>query len=214
MQLAIFDLDGTITRHDTLVPYVFGFLARNPARLPRLLGFIPAMVRFLFDRDRGVLKSALIRSTLGNVERARMEAWTESFVTSLLPGGTFRNARERILAHRSAGDRLVLMSASPDFYVPRVAAALGFDEVICTRVRWQADRLDGRLLSANCRGAEKSRHLAELYARHPGRKASAYGNSDSDIDHLARVERGVLVNGSRAARREAARRGIHCERWE
>lgn len=214
MQLALFDLDGTITRHDTLVPYVFGFLARNPARLPRLLGFIPALVRFIFDGDRGALKAALIRSTLGNVERARIDAWTGEFVTSLLPGGTFRNARERVLAHRSAGDRLVLMSASPDFYVPRIGAALGFDEVICTRVRWQADRMDGGLLSANCRGAEKSRHLAELYARHPGLKASAYGNSASDIDHLARVECGVLVNGSRAAQREAATKGIRCERWE
>jgi phosphatidylglycerophosphatase C len=213
MQLAIFDLDGTITRHDTLVPYVFGFLARHPSRFPRLLGCIPALMRFAFDRDRGALKSALIRSTLGNVERARIEAWTESFVASLLPGGTFRNARERMLAHRSAGDRLVLMSASPDFYVPRIGAALGFDEVICTRVRWQGDRMDGTLVSANCRGKEKSRHLAEICSRHPGLKASAYGNSASDIDHLARVERGVLVNGSRAAQREAASHGIRCERW-
>ena len=214
MQLAIFDLDGTITRHDTLVPYVFGFLARNPARLPRLLGAIPGLLRYVFDRDRGALKSALIRATLGNVERARLDAWTESFVASLLPGHTFRNARERILAHRSAGDRLVLMSASPDIYVPRIGAALGFDEVICTKVRWDADRLDGALLSENCRGAAKSRHLAALKVRHPGLKSSAYGNSGSDIDHLARVECGVLVNGSRAAQREAATHRIRCERWE
>ncbi len=32
VELAVFDLDGTITRRDTLVPYVFGFLRRAPWR--------------------------------------------------------------------------------------------------------------------------------------------------------------------------------------
>ena len=35
--------------------------------------------------------------------------------------------------HRARGDRLLLMSASTDLYVPRIGRALGFDETICTR---------------------------------------------------------------------------------
>ena len=213
MQLAIFDLDGTITRHDTLVPYVIGFLRRNPSRLPRLLGAIPAVARFAFDRDRGLLKSALIRAALGNVTRARIQEWNSSFLPGLLARGTFARARELILAHRAAGDRLILMSASPDLYVPAIGSALGFEETICTQVRWQDERLDGRLLSANRRGEEKTRCLAELRARYPGLPACAYGNAASDIDHLARVERGVLVNGSGAAKKAAATLGVHCEQW-
>ena len=213
MQLAIFDLDGTITRHDTLVRYVVGFLARHPWRLPRLLFALPGAIGFLFDRDRGRLKSALIRATLGGVSRAQLNAWNAIFVPPLLASGTFERARERIAMHCSAGDQLVLMSASPDLYVPEIALALGFGEAISTQVRWQGDRLDGHLLSANRRGEEKTRCLAELRSRHPGLKASAYGNAASDLDHLARVEKGVLVNGSSAAEREAARLGIRCERW-
>lgn len=213
MQLAIFDLDGTITRHDSLVPYVLRFLGRNPWRLPRLLGALPAVLRYLFDRDRGALKSGLIRSALGGVSRQRLREWNAMFIPALLERGTFANARERIERHRAAGDRLVLMSASPDLYVPEIGQALGFVETICTRLRWKGDRLDGRLASANRRGEEKSRCLAELRSRHPGLEVSAYGNSASDIDHLARVEHGVLVNGSAAARREAASHGIRCEDW-
>jgi phosphoserine phosphatase len=43
--------------------------------------------------------------------------------------------------------------------------------------------------------------------------AAAYGNAASDIAHLKLVEHGVLVNGSAAARREAARAQITCTEW-
>ena len=35
--LAVFDLDGTITRHDTLLPFLGGYLLRHPWRLPRVV---------------------------------------------------------------------------------------------------------------------------------------------------------------------------------
>jgi HAD superfamily hydrolase (TIGR01490 family) len=214
MQLAIFDLDGTITRHDTLVPYVFGFLARHPWRMPRLALALPAAIRFAFERDRGQLKSALIQAALGGVTRSQLSEWNATFIPALLAGGTFERARERINAHRSAGDRLILMSASVDLYVPEIGRALGFEETICTQVRWHDDdTLDGSLSCANRRGEEKTRCLAQLRLRNPGMKASAYGNAASDIDHLARVELGVLVNGSPDARQDAAQHGIRCERW-
>ncbi len=214
MQLAIFDLDGTITRHDSLVPYLLGYLRRHPWRLPGLLVALPAAIRYMVDRDRGRLKSTLIRTTLGGLTREQVSSWNGTFLPRLLERGIFRLARERIESHRKAGDRLILMSASPDLYVPEIGRILGFAETICTQIAWQGDRLDGRLSSANRRGEEKSRCLGQLRERHPGLEACAYGNSSSDIDHLARVERGVLVNGSASARREASERGIRCERWQ
>ena len=48
--LALFDLDGTITRRDTLLPYVAGFLLRHPARLARLPRLLPALARLLRRR--------------------------------------------------------------------------------------------------------------------------------------------------------------------
>ena len=213
MRLAVFDLDGTITRHDTLAPYVCGFLLRHPWRMPRALGVVPALLGFgLGICGRGTLKAALMRSALGGVRRQDLERWTERFVSRLLARGTFAGARESIAAHARAGDHLVLMSASPDLYVPAIARALGFGESICTGVRWRGERLDGRLATANRRGKEKVRCLSQLRERLPG-EASAYGNSLSDIAHLALVEHGVLVNGGARARHAARLAGIDCVRW-
>ncbi len=77
----------------------------------------------------------------------------------------FADALSRIEQHRKEGARLVLMSASTDLYVPAFGAALGFDEVICTGVRWDGDRLDGHLTTPNRRGTEKTRCFETLLRR-------------------------------------------------
>jgi len=215
VRLAVFDLDGTITRHDTLAPYALGFLLRNRAwRLPALLLVTPALLGHASGIiDRGGLKSAFIRAALGGCRRKVLQHWTATFVTRLLGHGVFAQALDAIRTHARAGDHLVLLSASTDLYVPAIAQALGFQEVICTGVRWDGERLNGRLSTPNRRGEEKARCVTALRARHPGVETIAYGNAASDLDHLKLVEHGVLVNGSASARRAAARNGITCVDW-
>ena len=215
MRLAVFDLDGTITRHDTLVPYALGYVVRKRLwRFPAVLLVLPALLGHALGLiDRGQLKSAFIRATLGGCRRNDLERWTGAFVTRLLARGVFAQALQAIQVHAGAGDHLVLLSASTDLYVPAIAQALGFREVICTGLRWDGERLGGTLTTPNRRGEEKARCVAALRARYPRVPATAYGNAASDIAHLKLVEQGVLVNGSGAARRAATNLGITCVDW-
>lgn len=213
--MAVFDLDGTITRHDTLLPYVLGFLLRHPVRLPRLLGVLPACVRFLLGRaDHGALKSAFIRMTLGGRRRAELEAWSTSFVDRLLARGVFADALKRLEQHRAREDFLVLLSASTDLYVPQIGRALGFAQSLCTGLEWDGDLLVGRLSTPNRRGEEKVRCVERLRAQHPRRLLAAYGNSGSDLPHLRMVDRPLLINGSPRVRAEASRYGIPQATWQ
>jgi phosphatidylglycerophosphatase C len=215
VRLAVFDLDGTITRHDTLAAYALGFLLRRrPWRIPALMLVLPALLGYGAGLvDRGGLKSAFIRAALGGCRREDLERWTAIFVDRLVAHGLLARALETIHSHARAGDHLVLLSASTDLYVPAIARALGFHEAICTGVRWNGGRLDGRLTTPNRRGEEKARCVTALRARHPGIETVAYGNAASDLPHLKLVERGVLVNGSAAARRAAGRLAITCLDW-
>lgn len=215
-RLVVFDLDGTITRHDTLTPYALGFVLRKRLwRLPALLFVLPAVLAHAFGLiDRGGLKSAFIRATLGGCRREELERWTAAFVDRLVARGLFARAVATIREHARASDHLVLLSASTDLYVPAIGQALGFQEVICTGMRWDGERLRGTLTTPNRRGEEKARCVAALRARHPGVESLAYGNAASDIAHLKLVDRGVLVNGSAAARRAAARAGLTCADWQ
>jgi phosphatidylglycerophosphatase C len=211
--LALFDLDGTLTRHDTLAAYVAGFLWRHPQRIPRLVRALPAFVRYAWRRDRGEVKSALMQAALGGLGRAELDAWTAHFVATLIERGLYDDARATLEAHRRRGDSLALVSASPDLYVPAIARALGFAESMCTGVEWRGDRLIGRLVTPNRRGAEKVRCLDTLRRLHPELESVAYGNAESDLEHLVLADRAVLVNGSARARRRAARLGVACRTW-
>ena len=210
----LFDLDGTITRRATLLPFVAGLLRRNPTRALRLSAVLPALLSFAAGRsDRGALKAEFIRATIGGLPRAVIADWTARFVPRLVATGLWGDAIAALEGHRRAGDTLVLLSASPDLYVPALGDALGFRETVCTEVSWDRDRLIGSLASPNRRGAEKARCLVELRGRYPRQPVVAYGNAASDLPHLALAERGVLVNGSRAAQRAAQSLGVECVRW-
>jgi phosphatidylglycerophosphatase C len=210
MRLVVFDLDGTITYRDTLYPYVSGFLARSGRSRLRMACVVPTLAAFAVGAaDHGAVKSRFIRGTLGGATRGALAVWTDEFVPAVIRRGSSPGALAAIKSHREAGDRLVLMSASTDLYVPQIAAALGFDQVICTGIAFDdAGRLTGRLTTPNRRGPEKVRCFQALKEQHPGIETVAYGNAGSDLPHLVLADQPRLVNASARTARKALALGI------
>jgi phosphatidylglycerophosphatase C len=207
-------LDGTLTWRDTLLPFLLGFVRRRPHRAFGLWRSPMALFRYWQDRDRGALKSSVIRMLMRGEDRSVLDAWAQTFVAELQPKNRFRPLALAVVeAHRAAGDHLVLLSASPDLYVPQIGRLLGFERTLCTEIEWQGDRLDGRLKTPNRRGEEKLRCLAWLREQYPDLPVIAYGNSASDLDHLRRADRALLVNADSAARRLAAKWNIAVSSW-
>lgn len=198
-RLALFDLDGTLTRHDTFRQFVAGLLLKCPTRWPRVLllpfpvaGFVLHLI------DRGGLKGAFLRLLFGGMRREEIEAFAREFAATVVASRMFPEAVASLRAHVDAGDHVVLLSASPDVYVPAIGRLLGVHETLCTHVRWQGDRLDGRLAGPNRRDHEKARVLAQLRAAHPGMPVIAYGNSAPDLHHMRLCEEAVYVNAGAA----------------
>jgi HAD superfamily hydrolase (TIGR01490 family) len=212
MRIAVFDLDGTITRRDTLLSYLAGWRRRHP-RPAFVARAAAALLRYPFGRDRGRLKAALVRAAMGGAARADVAAWTAAFVAALDEQELCPGALAAIGRHRAAGDRLVLLSASVDLYVPEIGRRFAFDEVMCTELLWRGDVLDGALATPNRRAEEKRRCVEALRARHPAARLIAYGNARSDFEHFAAADEAVLVNAGAGLRREAGRRGYAVAEW-
>ena len=212
MRVAVFDLDGTLTRHDTLWPYLRGWARRHP-RARFWPAAVAAAARYPFDRDRGRLKSKLVRAAMGGALRSEVTAWTADYVASLGDAVLCPGALVQVARHATAGDRLVLLSASIDLYVPEIGRRFGFHETICTEVAWHGERLDGGLASANRRGNEKRRCVEALRERYAGLLVTAYGNAESDFPHFEAVDEAVLVNAGPALRRRAEARGFKTAEW-
>jgi phosphatidylglycerophosphatase C len=162
---------------------------------------------------RAALKQSLLRATLRGTPRAELHAASVEFVTDTIANRCFADALAAIRRHRGAGHYMVLMSASVDFYVPEFGRQLGFDQVIATGAAWNGDVFDGTLTTPNRRGEEKAVRLRELVAERKDGETFAYGNSASDLPHLRIARHGLLVNGSLAARREAATVGVPTAEW-
>jgi phosphatidylglycerophosphatase C len=155
--VAIFDLDGTITTRDTFARYLLGYLKRHPRRWPKALPLAMAGAGFasaLIGNTR--MKKVALRAVLAGARRVEIEAWSARFVSRCLETMLRRGAMTRIEAHRRAGHRLILATASPDLYVEPLARRLGFTLAVCTRVAWTCDgRVSGEIDGDNLRGAQK-----------------------------------------------------------
>jgi phosphatidylglycerophosphatase C len=214
-RLALFDLDGTLTRADTFRGFVLRLLLVHPARWPRAPLLALPIAAFILKRiDRGQLKGRFMRLLFGGMSREVIAAFARRYAELVIARGMFPEALAALRGHLAAGDQVVILSASPDLYVPEIGRLLGVHQTICTEVRWVGDRLDGRLASPNRRDQEKARVLATLRAAH-GLPVIAYGNSSPDLDHMRLCEQGVYVNADArlAARLASEVPSIRCVRW-
>jgi phosphatidylglycerophosphatase C len=213
-RLAVFDLDGTLTRVDSFGPFVLGLLRRHPLRalrLPLLIG--PALGYILRRLGRGDLKGAVLHLLFGNLQRAALDGFAAQYAQRVIDGRMFPAALAALRAHVAAGDHVVVLSASPDLYVPRIGALLGAHETHCTQIRWKGDLLDGRLEGVNRRDEEKLRVIGQLRAAHPGLPVIAYGNSTPDLVHMRHCEQAVYVNADPELARRLTAAGMRCVNW-
>lgn len=203
MRLALFDFDGTLTKRDTLMPFlrhVVGtpaFVAGIGRLLPQLLAYgVGAM-------PNDAAKEAVLRHFLADRYINDLRVLGESFARRQLPQRVRAGMLEQVRAHRARGDVCVLVSASLDVYVEPWGQAHGFDAILSSVLAVEDGVVTGSLFEGNCYGVEKARRIrAWLNGRKP-EQTWAYGDSRGDQEMLALADvahyRGRLVKGGAAA---------------
>jgi HAD superfamily hydrolase (TIGR01490 family) len=222
MTISIYDMDRTITRRGTWVPWLVFWVRREaPWRLllVPLLGL--ALVAYALKWiDRARLKELGHRLMMGrHVARARLAAAASAYADRVIAQDVFPGALAQIAADRAAGQRLVLATASNEFYVRAIADRLGFADVIATPARWEDDRLHHRLGGENCYGAAKRDLVAGWLARErlSGAALTFYSDHESDLPlfDLAVASGGTAVaaNPSASLRAVATARDWQIVDW-
>lgn len=198
VSVAAFDFDGTLTRGDSLIP----FLARGlgwPRLLLALAQCAPWLLAYaLRVVPNHVAKASLLDVTLRDRSRAELGEWTRQWMALDLPQQWNPWALAQLQAHQQAGRCCVMVSASPDVYLTRVAEQLGFDAVVCTEMeimgRGADAHLTGRMRTPNCHGEQKVVRLQAWLNQQLGTHSvryqvhSAYGDTSGDLPMLALAE--------------------------
>jgi len=195
--VAAFDFDGTLIRGGSVFEYLCA-VAGRPAVLSASLALSSRLVHGALTSgiaaDRA--KELLFERVLAGVSVERAEQLAADFAHRHLARHLRPDVRTRLDWHRGRGDRVVIVSASPELYVRVAGAELGADEVIATRLARSGDgALTGRYQGANCRGEEKLRRLRGWIesSEMDGARLWAYGNSRGDLIMLAAADVGVNV---------------------
>jgi phosphatidylglycerophosphatase C len=185
--IVAFDFDGTLTVRDSFNAFL---VWRTPPLrlLSGLVRLTPAVLRYVFDRDRERLKSAAVATWLKGLTPEALQAQAEAFCAEVWDRFMRPDALAVWRRWGEAGALRVIVTASPELTVGPFARRLGADELIGTRLKLDGQgRIAGPFDGRNCRAAEK---IVRLEARFgPGvRLRAAYGDSSGDVEMLERAE--------------------------
>lgn len=194
MALAFFDLDGTLTRFDTLIPYSLIALIHRPWRTVYIKQVLKDYIGFRRGRiERQGLKERFMASLLGGSGERDISRWNNLFSRFILPVILRKQILNRLREHQARGDQVYIVSASPDIYLDALARQWRIDGLICTKLEWQGGLLKGSILGKNCRGEEKARRIKALFGERGLKTSYAYGNSESDRQMVEMVGFGYYV---------------------
>jgi phosphatidylglycerophosphatase C len=199
--VAAFDFDGTLTRRDSLLPFLL-FVRGAAATAQAVVAESPRFGRVLLGRaTRDEAKEALLTRLLSGADLRQLSDAGQVFGERLATRGVRPAMRRRLEWHRQAGHRVVIVSASPTLYLNAAGRRLGVDAVMATELEVDADgRLTGKLAGRNCRGDEKAKRLRAWLddsGHEPSGQVWAYGDSRGDAEMLALADVGVWVGWRR-----------------
>ena len=216
MDVALYDMDKTITRAPTLLRWLVFWARREAPWRLLLLPLVAALgaAKLLGLRSRVEVKQGAQRLLMGGrVPRARVNARALEFAANLAANGLMPGAVRQLAADRAAGRTIVLATASFDYYVSAVAAALGIETVIATASAWDGDALLPRVAGDNCYGAAKAARFDDWAASNPYDRLRFYSDHVSDAPLFERADEPVAVTPSRGLRRLALERGWRVADW-
>ncbi len=192
--LAAFDVDGTLTTHDCVVPFLRRLGGRRgivAALLRQPLRSATAVVR----RDRDAIKEVVV----GGVYRGRsvtaVNAEGRRFAAHVAELWLRGDTLARLRWHQASGHRTVLVSASIVNYLQPLAELLDIDAVLATEVASGDDQFGDTLVGGNCRAEVKRERLSKWMAEQGSADAEvwAYGDSRGDRELLAMAVRPHFV---------------------
>lgn len=185
--LSVFDFDGTLTHHDSFVPFLlFAFGKRGfAARVWRML---PACVRYLgkgLTRDE--LKAVLIATFLAGTDEHWIQQQAKAFAEANFKRLMRPTGVKSVAAEVASGAQVTICSASPRLVLEPFAQRLGI-KLIATELEVVEGRLTGQISGSNCRCEAKVLRLEAVYGSLDKYRLRAWGDTRGDHELLAAAQ--------------------------
>ncbi|WP_297634285.1 HAD-IB family hydrolase [uncultured Clostridium sp.] len=197
-KLAIFDIDFTITRKETLMQffkYAIDKDKKNLKFLPRAI--FSGMMYGLKVYDERKVKESFLKFIDG-IEEKDLEEVTKGFYKDKLEKILYKDAIDMIRKLKGEGFDVYLISASPEFYINQFYNIKEVDHIIGTRFKFQEGKFLREMEGANCKGEEKVKRLKSYLKENKidvdFKESYMFSDSLSDKPLLDLVGKPYLIN--------------------
>jgi HAD superfamily hydrolase (TIGR01490 family) len=182
-RLVLFDFDGTLTANDSFI----SFLHTTNTPLKFISGFIilsPVLVLYkLRIIPNWKAKQIVIRFFYRGMKAEKFFQLCTDFSENSIPLLVKENAIKKLNEHLSAGDKVVIVTASLEPYMQAWCKRTGA-ELIGTRLDVSDGKITGNFAGENCYGKEKAIRIREKYNLELFDKIFVYGDSRGDKEML------------------------------
>jgi HAD superfamily hydrolase (TIGR01490 family) len=212
VRAAFFDLDKTVIAKASIAafgrPFRRGGLINRRVVLRAAIGQL-IFLQFGADEERlARIRESMLALTKG-WERDRVRDIVRETLLEVIEPLIYAEALELMAEHRIQGDRVYLVSASPEEIVGPLGELLGVDGAICSRAEVDGEGRYTGEMSFYAYGPSKAQAIEEL-AERTGIDLSAswaYSDSVTDLAMLETVGHPVAVNPDRPLAKAARERG-------
>ena len=219
--IAIFDLDETLTKKGTWGRFVALSIKSSPWKWPALVvtSLFRQVLYMAKFAPREHVKESMMRRTISGKSKAELQKLAERFADNEIANGLRLQAKDKIEYHRQNGDRIIIASAAVDLIVEPIAKKLGIDEVVCTKMAWENGRLAKKLGGMNCYGDNKLLMVKQYLEQDEGYNReqchiTIYSDSRSDLALMRWADVGIAVNPSPRLLKEIPKYGFALEDWD
>jgi len=189
--IAFFDFDGTLVKGDSLWPFLF-----------KAAGFWKisyALLRAVFKQFKcplGKDKRTYFKETLLFYALRGTDVDTLSEVAEHMKNWPvwIEETVQALHKHHEEGHRIVIASGSLDLYLWALLEAFPCDDIICTCMEREENKITGFMASGNCVRQRKAQKVAEYLSKHgPFEEVWAYGNAPHDLPMMEYAKTKVII---------------------
>ena len=184
------DLDGTLTLRDTYHIFIFHNLT-----LPNVVKNAKGLTKMAFKYLTGSM-------TKEEVKRSSFKMFFSDYDTqkdiknfvSKIPWN--KTVVDMVNKKKKEGYKVILVSASPDVYLPHICEYLECDGFLATKTFKDENRLTGLFDGEVCNFEEKTRRIKEYLGNTQTSHTLSYGNSRGDHEMLRFCDEAYFVTKS------------------
>lgn len=197
MNLAIFDLDNTLIADDS--DFLWGQYLVDRGIVDKDY-YEEANIKFYNDYKRGSLDIVefldFSLAPLALHDAQQLYRWREEFVETVIKPVTLEAAHALVEKHRSAGDTLLVVTATNRFVTEPIVKLYGIDNLLATTPEFKNGQYTGKFIGTPCFQEGKVVLLKEWLAnsKHTLEGSCFYSDSHNDLPLLKLVDKPVAVD--------------------